>query len=564
MGKKLVLILLLAAMTIAPFTGITYAEGVPEYLNTESAWPIVKEGHDVTLSFGFQTDATYAKAETSLYFSVVENLLNISAELIPIDASAMEQRLNLMFAAGDVPDIMLAFPIRTNDIVKYGVGEGQLMAFNDYLTEDYMPNVLAESESDPVFMALGTAPDGNIYAIPRILSGQGSNDNANIRISWLEALGLESPKTLDEFLDTMRAFKEADVDGHGSENIYPLGGSFAVSNPFATILNAMGYNMNYSWADARSSIGLTISVRDGEATYACNDDIYYDFLQIAKMCYDEKLISPNFFTMDSTQVNAMSVEGVFGYICIPMHTLLPEPKDFQNWYCMSPLTSQWNEEAQTPSASRYDLFSIFVSADTKYPEVCARFVDFYYGPEGIYMWYGPGAGTKEAEIVGTEGYIWADDSIQYEGVDSRYSYIVSTLMPGNFQHGIVDSRADEWAAHLIGLTDYKYVERPLDEYDMQAGGSWSGHGQRTMIFPYAEPGYPNVVYRSEDDVNMLADYSAVIEPYVQEQFSMFVTGKRALNEEEFTKYLAELKSMGMDEYEKFYQDEYNAYLQSIS
>jgi len=549
-----------------------------DYLNYESARPIVKEGHEVKLTFGFRTSSLHTKPEGSLYFRMVEQLFGITPEFIPIDDAVMDEKFNLMFAANEIPDVMMDFPFsKSNDggtdlIMRYGVEEGQLLALNDYITEELMPNVYALSQADPDFLAFATAPDGNIYNIPRKLDTVPSYDNPHIRVTWLNALGLESPTTLDEFLDTMRLFKEKDVDGHGSENVYPIGGCFDNQlNPFGLILNALGYNMEYTWTSAKWGSGLGIALRDGEATFPCSDDLYYEFLKIAKMCYDEQLISPDFFTMDASQVNAMAYEGVLGYLCWPLHVILTEPKDYQEWYMIAPLTSAWNEKAQTPSGPSYDMFSIFVSADTKYPEVCARFIDSYYGDDNLLLGIGPYYGTPEAELLGTPGWILRDDGsrefpVDMEGNGVNFYY---GEWPGRFSFGRVETdfiKYTEQKAAGVEITENQkgWLEQYYEDYDhIEYGddlGKWIGYGSAYMVWPHSEPGYPRTVFRTADTVAKIADYSAVIEPYVKEQFAMFVTGKRALNEEEFAKYLTELKAMGMDEYEQIFKDEYAAYL----
>ncbi len=219
------------------------ADGDLEYINYDSEIPIVKEGHKVSLRFCLLTNpALYASVDNCWFFKFIEKFLNINPKIEAVPVEAHSERLNLMFASKDVPDIVLGFGINTREIVKYGVNEGQLLELNDYINPTYMPNVYKLSKEDPELMASATAPDGNVYKIPRILDDEGTVEMVNIRQSWLDKLNLESPSTLDEFIETMRIFKKEDVDGHGSENVFPIGGSFNYLNPLATIINAMGYN----------------------------------------------------------------------------------------------------------------------------------------------------------------------------------------------------------------------------------------------------------------------------------------------------------------------------------
>ena len=563
--KKTCAMLLCLALLLSVLSGAVLAEqsAYPDYLNLDAPYPMVKDGYDVTLSMAYVTSSSYASAETCLFFKMFDQLLNIKLDLQPIDSSAVDERTNLMFASGDVPDMLLGFGFGANTILQYGVQEGQLLAVDPYINEDITPNIMAAIQDYPQLLTAMKAPDGKNYFVPRLLSADSPGDNANICVAWLDALELESPRTLDEFLDVMRKFKEADVDGHGSENVFPMGGAVGSLNPFAYILNAMGYNMGYSWAGTTSGSGLSICERDGVVGFPCNDELFYEFLKIAKTCYDEGLISPNFFTMDGTQVNAMAAEGVFGFVCEPMHVLFSDPKDFQRYYQAYPLTSEWNEKAQVPATFPYDKYAPYFSAATEYPELCLRWNDIWYGDYCYLLWYGPAQGSPEAEIMGVDGWHLPEDGnaaggVIFDGQPSSYQYTTTTLVPGNFQYGRYET-GNSLALAKAGNGFYEPLA--LEDYDLTQGGMWSGHGQMSVVAPFMEmeTTYPSFVYRTDEVTQAMADYNAVINPYVKEQVAMFVTGKRELTEDEFAKYLGELEAMGMNEYEKLYQDEWDAY-----
>ena len=204
--KKLGALILCMALLLCTFPGM--AETVyPDYLNLDSAYPIVKEDYDITISVAYVTSSSYASAETALTFKTMRELLNIDLELVPIDSSAVSERTNLMFASQEVQDVLLGFSFGPNTILQYGVNEGQLLAIDEYITPELTPNIVAATEMYPELLIWGMAPDGKNYFVPRLLSADSPGDNSNINVAWLEALGLESPKTLDEFLDVMYKFK---------------------------------------------------------------------------------------------------------------------------------------------------------------------------------------------------------------------------------------------------------------------------------------------------------------------------------------------------------------------
>src|SRR5699024_12210470 len=72
-------------------------------------------------------------------------------------------------------------------------------------------------------LAILTHPDGNIYSLPTL----DDPEFLSLRISaepwfrqdWLDELGMDVPKTTDEFYDYLKAVKETDLigDGEGKE-----------------------------------------------------------------------------------------------------------------------------------------------------------------------------------------------------------------------------------------------------------------------------------------------------------------------------------------------------------
>ena len=62
--------------------------------------------------------------------------------------------------------------------------------------------------------------DGKTYATDRARA-LGRN-GVTIRKDWLENLGLEEPKTIDEFYNVLKAFTKDDPDGNGKDDTYGL------------------------------------------------------------------------------------------------------------------------------------------------------------------------------------------------------------------------------------------------------------------------------------------------------------------------------------------------------
>jgi putative aldouronate transport system substrate-binding protein len=101
-----------------------------------------------------------------------------------------------------------------------------------------------------------------------------------IRQDWLDALGLETPRTLEEVYDVMVAIRDGDPNGDGSQ---PLGLATAGTYDIQPFMSSVGIMYGYEDVDGKRTI-----------PYASDEAIpVYEWL--AKL-YTEGLLDPNFAT----------------------------------------------------------------------------------------------------------------------------------------------------------------------------------------------------------------------------------------------------------------------------
>jgi putative aldouronate transport system substrate-binding protein len=127
---------------------------------------------------------------------------------------AYQERLNIIMASGDLPDI-----IRTNDaawVVKY-INQKALRPLNDAIDKygQDLKNIISQEAWENVTI------DGQIYAVPSQAEVLGS-EIMYIRKDWLDHLGLNPPKTLEEYENVMRAFVNDDPNNSGKNDTMGL------------------------------------------------------------------------------------------------------------------------------------------------------------------------------------------------------------------------------------------------------------------------------------------------------------------------------------------------------
>lgn len=159
-------------------------------------------------------------------------------------------------------------------LLKNAIRSGMFWEIGPYL-EDY-PNL---SRLDPDILQQ-TAVDGKIYGLysERWPSRQG----LIIRKDWLDKLGLEAPRTIDELYETLRQFTMNDPDGDGKADTYGLADrNDLVYGAFKTFSSYFGAPNN--WA-----------ITDGRAQPEFMTDAYMDAMNFMKQLYDEGLVNPDF------------------------------------------------------------------------------------------------------------------------------------------------------------------------------------------------------------------------------------------------------------------------------
>ena len=563
-----------------------------DLVGTYSQYPLVADGESVTLKVMVPLNDSYAVSwEDQWFWKWWSEATGVTFEVEQVLSSARDQRKSLMFASGELPDLMLGITLSTQEMMQYGAAEKMLLSFKPYMTEEVMPNLKLLLDTYPVSLANITAADGEIYTMPFYVNQQNLNgESARVFIDQarLDAVGKALPETLDAFIETMYAFKEADPD------CIPVGGSHTASNPSHYILNAMGFlGKGGNW-------GLDVTVRNGEAVIPAGDPLYKEFLTIMNKFYTDGIIAEDFFTADNTAVNAKMSEGKLGLIANVPFTITPNYEDWSHWTSVTPMTSQYSDTKQWLAYNTFSGGNVAVSADTEHAELICRLMDFFYSDIGyVYAWEGPFYGSSDTLGVVKGRYVeydeenvnpygmasskWiipeVEDGTYANNYDYKYNHTPAVFGFGN--NGIAVGLSRELgfdvsigtAVHFKGVgfkteEQYNYwcdhwkipYENPA-YYDVMTTEGQFRNSMMENISPYEVTGFPAIVYYAEDAALEMADLTTTIEPYVTGEVAKFITGTRSLDE--FDSYLSTLEGLGFYDLEQHYKDAYAAYLANI-
>ncbi len=556
------------ALALALMLLLSASTALAEY--NQLQWPLVSEGESKTITVAITRNWSKARipAEDSWFWHYLTEKSGLTFELQTIDTNAVGQRKNLMFVSGELPDLMLGLGFTTNELVKYGQTEHQLLALEDYITEDIMPNLYAWVNYNSLGKVLCTAPDGHMYTLPAYraeANAVGSTQNVFIRESVLNELNLKNPDTLDELIDVVYKLKEAYPDS------YPI--SYAPTNTgvFAWILRAMGILTDGCVSNA--------ALKGDQVTIPCYDDIYGEYLKLIHQFYVDGIVSPDLYTTDEITNKSIIAEGNSFIINNAPYMIDATPEFFQQWSSVKALTSQWNDEPMWVASNTINLGGVAVSAKTEHAETIMRLLDFFWSDfGGLSVWEGPMAGTEDT-LGMVEGWEYNPETMKKTFLDAQNN----PLYEKNNQYYVV-SHMGGWSTSLgnrcrtlshLGQEDdalYLTLEETMQEmagitptgrkWQLDNGDQFSRKSKHELLTDCQKQGFPAFVYYDEDTTIAISDLSTVISNYAATEVAKFVTGVR--NVEEFPQFQKELQSMGVDELIGYYAEGYAAYKAALA
>ena len=129
-----------------------------------------------------------------------------------------KQKMNLTLSSGDLPDVIKVDAITLKQLAESGEIEDLSDVWEEYASDFAKETYAGEGDS-----VLNSAKiDGRLMAIPEMDSSLESAQYVWIRQDWLDNLGLEGPKTMQDLLKISEAFTNKDPDNNGEDDTYGL------------------------------------------------------------------------------------------------------------------------------------------------------------------------------------------------------------------------------------------------------------------------------------------------------------------------------------------------------
>lgn len=286
--KKFLSCLLAAVMLLS-------LAAIPGTLAEEYDYKIVVCRHALDKSEGYGSKLGAINAEKTT---------GLKIEYYELDQAAVQEKVNLMLATGDLPD---AF-INT-------VGQGQLsknlplfVALDEYLTEENCPHFMDVLEQYPAVRESITQTDGSIYSLPTSMYVSPEDDGNSIQFinkAWLDKLNLEMPTTTDAFYEVCKAIKAGDPNGNGLADEIPV--LFTQNNWAAHIQFFFGPWGITEWVNGYSA---WMKIENGKVIFTPTLPEFRSALEYWHKFAEEGLLDVEGFTMTNQQFYARLKEYV--------------------------------------------------------------------------------------------------------------------------------------------------------------------------------------------------------------------------------------------------------------
>jgi putative aldouronate transport system substrate-binding protein len=458
----------------------------------------------------------------------LEEKLNLEFEFDYFTTEPL-QKLEVMISSGsELPEVLCGFELSETSIYNYG-RQGIFIPLNSYIDtigtgmQDAFQRVANKN-----LRQMMTSPDGNIYYLPRYNEQIGNMWQLRswINKTWLDNLGLDIPKTTDEFVHVLRAFKTQDPNGNNVQDEIPFVGATGNRQQAADFtMNAFIYDdLQDRWI-----------VENGKLDVPYNKDEWREGLRYLHSLCKEDLLSPLTFTMDDAQLRQLLASGedrnVVGVFTSNSFGVTPADERRLEYVPLPPLTGPegvcWAARFPFIPTSRF-----IITKYAKDPELAYRLGDLMV--------------TRGASIFarcGEKDVDWREPGEGDVGMLEDLGYPATIVPILEFS----EPQNSHWRlTHCfvleLGLND----GQTYNPDDILYSERWVGYSLPHYINKAPAETVEQIKYTTEEN-ERIKENRSTLKSYVEESMARFITGDMDI-ERDWESYVNELNKIGLQEY----------------
>ncbi len=331
--------------------------------------------------YDFNLDPKGMSLTDNKYTQFIRDKTGVQINIESPGSAAYMNKLNVMMASGDYPDAFMSNP--REPILQFAE-DGMLTDLTPYIKDiKKYPNF----KNMPEEAWLPITHKNKIWGFPYNRQ-DAFNQVVFVKKEWMKRLGLKTPKTIDEFYEVLKAFREKDPDGNGKKDTYGLLCNYDL---------AYGGRIFLSSFDAASYKIINKKVTPPEITPQ-----YKEYLKFMNRLVKEGIIDQEFPLFSNPIYREKLKGGIYGMTSNFWHgDQLPE-------YAQNRVDEVWEaiplpvKKDGSPAKFMYSTMNrhyIAVPKTTKNVAALMKMFDWVLSPEGtrfVYM----GVENKEYKITG--------------------------------------------------------------------------------------------------------------------------------------------------------------------
>lgn len=509
-------------------------------INPAGEYPITNE--DITLSVFTHTRTTVDDFVNNDFTKWYEEKTGVKVDFQVTNEKDRKEKMNLLLASGDYPDIFLNPTFSNEQTGLYG-RQGIFIPLNDYI-DKYGVETKKVFERYP-YIEDQIAHDGQIYSLPNINQCYHCSMAQKMWIykPWLDKLNLEVPTTTEELRTVLKAFKEQDPNGNNKADEIPLAGARTNTGWFVSIdaflMNSFTFN--------DTSGQKRLYVNNDKVTASYTSDEWKEGLRYLNSLYNDGLLVAESFTQDRNQLKQMgeNPDPILGVTLGGYQGQFAQTNSgsdrWKDYITVPPLEGptgirQTVEFPVKPEAG-------FVITDKcEYPEIAFRWADGMYEEEAMLRAL---FGRKDVDWKYAE-----EGEIGINGEPAIYT-VLNDL-------GSEETKNRTWGQNSLNMRTPEFRLGRTQDADNPMEIILYNE-TKTKYEPYAADinlVLPNLTL-TEEQASEVLDIETTIIEYIEESIAKFTVGTWNFDSD-WDKYIKTLESMNIKRYLEIYQEAYDA------
>ena len=472
-----------------------------------AALPLASAEEEViTLTIARKTDTLIENLETNETTKAIEEKFGVKLKFLEYPSADAQAKLAVVMASkSNVPDII---NFELDYVTEYNYAmRGLLLPLNEYLADPSMTKNLdsrVDAEAKEALLKIVRMPNGNNYGLPSYEDSMWGRAwyHAWINQEWLDALGLDMPKTTEDFRAVLEAFVSQDPNGNGVNDEIGLLGSTSSNDQKVVnfLLNA------FTYADPNAKY---FGVKDGEIYAAFVQDAFKEGLEYVHSLVESGLIYAGSFTQDQTQMRA----------------IINQDGDYVVGSVTAGSAGHWNGVSSNPNLRKMTELEPLT------------------GPDGA-CW------TPTSERYGVKEVDWTNDPAKMDNYFFEYGVTgedrIFAIMNDSAWTNVNNVTWRNTTPHIFDhALDMSWAIETVENYESGVSLVFRPDFYVRYV-PHMNNEIIGKLNYTAEEAERIADISTAIDSYVNESITAFVTGIKDFSE--WDAYLAELEKMHLEDY----------------